>query len=187
PWGNSAARVRQWIAERNLSNVELMVGYAAHMAVHYREAHVTLAPFTDLQRAKPAPNSLIESLACGRPVVISEAVGLAPLVREAGAGGRSFWEIYSRVARHSVVIAAGEDPRQGEFDGSHDLRVTRLRLAMPAWGVCSMAGLGGYWQAVSQLRRIVRSKRVTAVHCSRCLPEGVMALALKYAEGLPYL
>ena len=51
-----------------------------------------------------------------------------------GGSGRWFWEIYSRLPRHDVVIAAGEDPRQSEFDGSHDLRVTRLaptRLIAP--------------------------------------------------------
>ncbi len=90
-----------------------------------------------------------------------------------GGSGRWFWEIYSRLPRPEFVIAAGEDPRQREFDRTHDLRVTRLSLTMPAWGLCSLSGLSGYWQAVTRLGRIVKANRVTAVHCSRCLPEGM--------------
>ncbi|HXG08815.1 MAG TPA: glycosyltransferase [Gemmataceae bacterium] len=86
PWGDSAPRVRQWIAERGLRNVELVTGCFPDMAVHYRQVHVTATPFTDLSRSKPAPNSLIESLACGRPVLVTETVGLAEVVREAAAG-----------------------------------------------------------------------------------------------------
>jgi glycosyltransferase involved in cell wall biosynthesis len=52
------------------------------MATHYQHAHVTVAPFTAIDRCKPAPNSIIESLACGRPVVVTSKVGLADLIRE---------------------------------------------------------------------------------------------------------
>ena len=37
-----------------------------------------------------------------------------------GGSGRWFWEIYSRLPRQNFLIAAGEDPRQEEFDRSHD-------------------------------------------------------------------
>src|SRR5207237_6289000 len=71
---------------RDLRNVEWDVVYGKDMAVHYQQAHATLAPFTDLRRAKRAPNSVVESLACGRPVIVTEAVGLAELIREGRAG-----------------------------------------------------------------------------------------------------
>ncbi len=115
PWGDSLPRVQNWLAERRLSNVELVVGYARDMPLEYRQAHVTVAPFTDAERSKPAPNSLVESLACGRPVLVTEKVGLAELVREERAGLvseptgvaladhldrlQSDWEGYSRRAR----------------------------------------------------------------------------------------
>jgi glycosyltransferase involved in cell wall biosynthesis len=86
PWGSGLARVRRWIEERGLRNVELLVGYWKDMARQYNAAHVTVAPFTDMERSKVAPNSLVESLACGRPVLVTEPVGLADLVREAGVG-----------------------------------------------------------------------------------------------------
>jgi glycosyltransferase involved in cell wall biosynthesis len=86
PWGDSEKTLRQWIAERQLQNVDLVVNCSQDMARQYAEAHVTIAPFTDANRSKPAPNSVVESLACGRPVLVTEVIGLADLIREGGAG-----------------------------------------------------------------------------------------------------
>jgi glycosyltransferase involved in cell wall biosynthesis len=123
PWGDSEPRVRQWIAERGLRNVELLVGRVPNMARHYRAAHVVLAPFTDFARSKPAPNSVIESLACGRPALVTEAVGLADVIREGRAGYvaqptgaalaegldrvRADWGHYAREARALAERAFG--------------------------------------------------------------------------------
>ncbi len=86
PWGNSEPRVRRWVAERGLGNVELVAGCRQDMARQYQAAHVCVAPFTEKERSKPAPNSVVEGLACGRPVLVTDHVGLADFVREGGAG-----------------------------------------------------------------------------------------------------
>jgi glycosyltransferase involved in cell wall biosynthesis len=86
PWGRSLATVQQWICDRGLRNVELAVGRVTDMATEYARSHVTIAPFADYARSKPAPNSIMESLACGRPVLVTETVGLADMVTEARAG-----------------------------------------------------------------------------------------------------
>jgi glycosyltransferase involved in cell wall biosynthesis len=86
PWGSSLGVVRQWVADRGLQNVEIVAGVCANMPAEYRRAHVTAAPFIDMTRSKLAPNSLVESLACGRPVLASEAVGLAEVIAEHRAG-----------------------------------------------------------------------------------------------------
>ncbi len=86
PWGNSLGQVRQWINERELRNVDLKVGRCEDMASQYQTAHVTTAMFTDPERSKPSPNSIVESLACGRPVLVSEQVGLAEVIRDGQAG-----------------------------------------------------------------------------------------------------
>ena len=115
PWGDSQHPVRRWIEDRELHNVELVVGCASDMVSEYGHAHVTVAPFTDGERSKPAPNSLIESLACGRPVLLSDVVGLADMIEEGGAGVvspttgdalatgldrlRTDWDVYSARAR----------------------------------------------------------------------------------------
>ena len=103
-----------------------------------------------------------------------------------GGSGRWFWEIYRRMQREGVMIAAGEDPRQEEFDRRHDLRILRLPLTLQEWGVRSVAGLLGYWRAVRRLLRVVKMERVEMMHCGRCLPEGLMGLCLKWWTGVPY-
>lgn len=104
-----------------------------------------------------------------------------------GGSGRWFWEIYSRLARDKYLIAAGEDPRQLEFDRTHDLAIARLPLTMRQWGVRSWSGLSGYWGATARLKRLIRKHDVRMIHCGRVLPEGVMALALKWRLGVKYL
>jgi glycosyltransferase involved in cell wall biosynthesis len=86
PWGTSEPHVRRMIAERGLDNVELMVGRCGDMAAQYQNAHVVAVPFGSLERTKPAPNSLVEGLACGRPALVTPVVGLSDLVREGQAG-----------------------------------------------------------------------------------------------------
>ncbi len=104
-----------------------------------------------------------------------------------GGSGRWFWEIYRRLPREDFFIAAGEDSRQREFDHTHDLRIARLPLTMRQWGVRSWTGLSGYWEATARLKRLIRSERIGIIHCGRVLPEGVMALALKWRLGIRYL
>ncbi|HEY7314591.1 MAG TPA: glycosyltransferase family 4 protein [Gemmataceae bacterium] len=104
-----------------------------------------------------------------------------------GGSGRWFWETYRRLPRENYAVAAGEDPRQVAFDRTHDLRLWRLPLTLKAWGLRSLTGLTGYWRALRRLRPLLRSERIEMVHCGRCLPEGVMALALKWRYRLPYL
>jgi phosphatidylinositol alpha-1,6-mannosyltransferase len=104
-----------------------------------------------------------------------------------GGSGRWFWEIYRRLPRENYVIAAGMDPRQEEFDRSHNLRLVRLPLTLPSWGIRSLRALRGYWRALRGLRRVVKGEPVRKIHCGRCLPEGLMGLALKYWYGLSYV
>lgn len=115
PWGDSLPRIREWIRESELDNVELLLGKIPDMSKQYSEGHVTVAPFAGRAHCKPVPNTLIESLACGRPIVATDAVGIAGLVSEVGAGERclvsaesladcldrlqSDWDVYSLRAR----------------------------------------------------------------------------------------
>ena len=77
-----------------------------------------------------------------------------------GGSGRWFWEIYRRLPRERVVIAAGEDPRQQAFDSAHDVRVVRVPLRQPAWGILSRRGLIDYAANVRRIRRLVRTNRI---------------------------
>ena len=104
-----------------------------------------------------------------------------------GGSGRWFWEIYRRLPREEVVVAAGEDPRHEEFDRTHDLNVVRMPLTFSTWGIASVRGLRNYWQSAKKLARLARAERVDAVHCGKCLPEGLLAWWLRRRHGIPYL
>ncbi len=88
PWGDSRPVVERAIRERGLTNVDLVDGRRADMAREYQSAHATVAPFVRAECCKPAPNSILESLACGRPVVTTTTVGLSELIEESDAGAR---------------------------------------------------------------------------------------------------
>jgi phosphatidyl-myo-inositol dimannoside synthase len=103
-----------------------------------------------------------------------------------GGSGRWFFELYRRLPRGSFLVAAGEHPHQRDFDLGQELRIVRLPLAMRAWGIASLDGLRGYSRSVGRLRRLVVHERIDMVHSARCLPEGIMALALKFWTGVPY-
>ncbi len=104
-----------------------------------------------------------------------------------GGSGRWLWEVYSRLPRADYVIVAGEVPGHIEFDRKHDLRIERMPLTLPAWGVRSWRGLAGYGKSFRRLRRLVKRYRPDRVHAARVLPEGVMAWYLKRWFGIPYL
>jgi phosphatidylinositol alpha-1,6-mannosyltransferase len=103
-----------------------------------------------------------------------------------GGSGRWFWELYRRLPGHEVLVAAGVDPGQDEFDRTHDMRVVRLPLTIRPPGLMAPASLARYVRAVWELGRLVRSERIGRVHSGCCLPEGVMALALKAVHGTPF-
>jgi phosphatidylinositol alpha-1,6-mannosyltransferase len=104
-----------------------------------------------------------------------------------GGSGRWFWEIYRRLPRDRYAFAVGEHAQQREFDSTHDLQVERLPLAMSQWGIRSVAGLRGYWRNTRQVMAVMRRHHVTRVHSARCLPEGVISLAIKRLTGTPYV
>lgn len=106
---------------------------------------------------------------------------------QTGGSGRWFWEIYRRLPRGQFTIAAGEHAQQSAFDAANDLDVVRLSLAMPEWGIRSWTGLKGYRKNYVALRRLVRERQASIVHCGRCIPEGVTALALKFTRRIPYI
>ena len=151
PWGNSARCVRRWLAEREQPNVELVVERCADMPARYRQAHVTIAPFTEKDRSKPAPNSLVESLASGRPVLTSEVVGLADVVRDGLAGLvspadgpalaecldrlKAEWAFYARNARRLAERWFGADQFLRAYEQVYEEvldRSARTPLLVPA-------------------------------------------------------
>jgi len=105
---------------------------------------------------------------------------------QTGGSGRWFWEIYRRLPRSQFLVAAGEHAQQAEFDRTHDLRLRRLPLKLQSWGIGSWGELRAYGRAIRALRRIVLDEKVDMIHCGCCLPEGLMALALRCLTGTAF-
>ncbi|HEV3006805.1 MAG TPA: glycosyltransferase family 4 protein [Pirellulales bacterium] len=104
-----------------------------------------------------------------------------------GGTARLYWEIYSRLPRHELVVAAGEDALDGEFDRTHDLNVWRVPLGLTQYGLRSRTGLHGYFRAWRALENVLRQNPVDVVHAGRVLPEAWLAWLLRWRRGLPYL
>lgn len=52
----------------------------------YKDTHITILPYTSLSLNKSCPLSMIESFASGRPVIVTDKVGVHNLVERCGAG-----------------------------------------------------------------------------------------------------
>lgn len=104
-----------------------------------------------------------------------------------GGSGRWFWELYSRLPTQENCLAVGQSAKAEDFDKNHDLNVHRLNLSSSEWGVKSLDGLKFYWKTFWALRQIVKKEQVSAIHCGRCIPEGVVGLLLSYWFGLPLI
>src|SRR5688572_9363546 len=104
-----------------------------------------------------------------------------------GGSGRWFWEIYRRLPREQVMIAAGTCDRDQEFDALHDVPIIRESMTFTNWGVFGLRKWRRYAEAFRRLKQIARRERIDAVHCGRCLPEGLLGWMLSRRLGVPYL
>ncbi|MGH8132484.1 MAG: glycosyltransferase family 4 protein [Steroidobacteraceae bacterium] len=83
PWGagdTAQAAVQEQIRALGLTNVRLLQGTQHRMDELYRRHDFTVIPYTVADGGKECPRSLIEALACGVPVLISEIAPLAAFV-----------------------------------------------------------------------------------------------------------
>jgi phosphatidyl-myo-inositol dimannoside synthase len=105
---------------------------------------------------------------------------------QTGGSGRWFYEIYRRLPRQRFAVAAGEHRDAPSFDAARDLSIHRVPLHMEQWGIANVSGLKDYWRAIRAVRSVMRQEGTAMIHCGRCLPEGVMALALRELTGARY-
>lgn len=103
-----------------------------------------------------------------------------------GGSGRWFWELYSRLGS-DYIVAADQLGDYAEFDEAASLRIHRLALYSPQWGIASLVGLKYYWHTYRALKKLIKREGIQYIHCGRVLPEGLMALILKKTMGIEYL
>lgn len=84
--GDTLNCLQKWISELSLTNVRVIYEDIAHMNRMFVDSHATVVPFTSEKNTKSCPNSAVESLATGRPVLVSDKVGIADVVQSEQAG-----------------------------------------------------------------------------------------------------
>ena len=78
--------LRRKIEGMQLSNVEVVNEIVGDMNEYYAKANCTITPFMNYDDHKPVPRSLIESLAAGKPVLVSNRVGISNMIEEERCG-----------------------------------------------------------------------------------------------------
>lgn len=119
-------------------------------------------------------------IAPGRAMLLSEI--FPPKV---GGSGRWFWEVYRRLPRDRVLIAAGDDELASDFDARHEVEIERIPLTFPSRFVRPIS-FGSYRTAYRCLLRLARLRGVQTIHCGRPVPEGLLGLWLKWRTGIGY-
>jgi glycosyltransferase involved in cell wall biosynthesis len=74
------------IEAAGVTNVQVLNGYIPDMAPLYAAAHATILPGIDAASLKPCPHSGLESLAHGKPLLVSRPTSLSDVVERTGCG-----------------------------------------------------------------------------------------------------
>jgi glycosyltransferase involved in cell wall biosynthesis len=78
--------LRQMLSEANLSNIKVIDKIVPGIESLLHGVHATILSPEDQDDCKPCPYSLIESLACTRPVLASNQVGISDLIEKETCG-----------------------------------------------------------------------------------------------------
>lgn len=80
-WRNAGyEKLAKKIKYMGLENVLVKNSLIRDMTTEYSEADCVVAPYNSIDEEKPVPRSLIESLACGKPILVSKNVDIRDIV-----------------------------------------------------------------------------------------------------------
>jgi glycosyltransferase involved in cell wall biosynthesis len=74
------------IASAGVRNIEILDGVVPDMGILFDQVHATILPALEHRSFIPCPRSALESLAHGKPLLVSDFVSLARRVARSGAG-----------------------------------------------------------------------------------------------------
>ena len=110
PFGAAADAALKLVRQRAPDNVTIIKRRVPDMQRFLTEFHFVVAPFVTV--GKPCPNSILEALAVGRPVLVSDFVDIGDVLQSAGAG--------LTFARHAERLCEALDTlckNYGDFQG----------------------------------------------------------------------
>ncbi len=103
-----------------------------------------------------------------------------------GGSGRWLWELHRRLTGFDIDVVADDGPGAAEFDANAELRIHRLPMSFPDWGLLEPRGGLKYVETFFRLRRLVDRIRPDVIHSARCLPEGLLALLINQRRTIPF-
>ena len=104
-----------------------------------------------------------------------------------GGTGRWLWELYRRLPGFDVHVLAGHANGSQAFDSTAGLRIERLALDFPNWGVLNLRGVREYATALRRVRRVAAAAKPDLIHCAKCLPEGLIGAVIAKWRRVPLL
>jgi glycosyltransferase involved in cell wall biosynthesis len=122
-WGDVDGARRRLEALQPPANFKIERRGEREMAEVYAGVHATACFFSD-GFGKSCPNSIIEGLACGRPALVTNTCGIAPLIAEHNAGVST--------ARSVKALGVGLEQLRADFD---QRRIAARRLAERYFGL----------------------------------------------------
>lgn len=84
--GKHTKKLSQLLSETGAENIKVIDRIVPDLGDVFAEVHCTILSPREYDECKPCPNSLIESLACGRPVLASDRVGISNLIEQENCG-----------------------------------------------------------------------------------------------------
>lgn len=106
---------------------------------------------------------------------------------QTGGSGRWFWDLYTRLEEGKVIVVTDCIDDASAIDTQSGLSVHRISMSSRSWGIASFSGLLFYFSVIWYVLKLVRKHNIESIHCGRTLPEGVVALVVKFLTGTPYL
>lgn len=78
--------LQRMVRSAGVSNVEVRNGYIRDMNALYDAAHATIVPGLRTDSVKPCPHSLLDSMAHGKPVLVSKPTQVSGVIGRSGSG-----------------------------------------------------------------------------------------------------
>jgi glycosyltransferase involved in cell wall biosynthesis len=85
-WRTGPQRVKELVRDAGTRNVEIIEGFVSDMNALYDSSHAAILPALAYNSLKPCPHSGLDSLAHGKPLLVSSATSFAHLVEERQCG-----------------------------------------------------------------------------------------------------
>lgn len=104
-----------------------------------------------------------------------------------GGSGRWLWEIYGRLPEQHFQMVVGQTNQPHAADDAYSQAIHRVDLSMAFRGVANFNSIRRYVSIIRTVRKLALQNRVSELHASRPLFEGLVARSVKLLTGIPYL